>query len=93
MPDVGVFEKYHDLLNSSVDSVIIATPHYFHPTIAIEAFQKGINVLTEKPIGFFRKVVRMIDAAKKSGKVFGIMYNQRTSPIFSAAREFVQRGP
>ncbi len=31
-------------------------------------------------------------AAKKSGKVFGIMYNQRTNPKFQKMREIVQSG-
>lgn len=93
MPNVAVFENYRDLLTSGVDTVIIATPHYLHPVIAIDAFSKGLNVLTEKPIGVFPdNVVKMIEAAKKSGKVFGIMYNQRTSPVFAAARDFIRAG-
>ena len=34
----------------------------------------------------------MNEAAKKSGKVFGIMYNQRTNPKFQKMREIVQSG-
>src|ERR1051325_6502585 len=33
-----------------VNAVVIATPHYDHPPIAIEAFKNGIHVLSEKPI-------------------------------------------
>src|SRR5260221_6862237 len=48
---VRSFTKAEDLLDSGlVDAVIVATPHYFHPPYAIEAFKRGIHVLSEKPI-------------------------------------------
>jgi predicted dehydrogenase len=34
----------------------------------------------------------MMEAAKKSGKVFGVMFNQRTSAIYRKMREMVQGG-
>lgn len=50
-------------------------------------------MLTEKPAGVYTKQVEEMNAAaKKSGKVFGIMYNQRTNPKFQKMREIVQSG-
>ena len=73
--------------SGSVDGVIIATPHYYHPPLAIEAFKSGLHVLIEKPAGVYTKQVReMNEAAEKSGKVFGIMYNQRTNFISKTER-------
>lgn len=93
-PDVAVFENYEDLLNSGlVDAVIIATPHYFHCPIAVAAFNKGLNALTEKPAGVYTAQIKeMNEAAKQSGKVFGIMFNQRTNQLFQKAREIVRGG-
>ena len=94
-PDVVCFEDYHDLLKSGlIDVVIIATPHYLHPVIAIDAFEAGISVLSEKPIGVYTKKVReMYEAAKKHPELtFGIMYNQRTNPRYQKMREMVQGG-
>ena len=49
---VAVFEDYRALIDSGLcDAVIIATPHYFHPPIAIYALEHGLHVLTEKPAG------------------------------------------
>ncbi len=92
--DAAYFKDYKDLLKSGkVDAVLIATPHYLHPVIAIEAFNEGLNVLSEKPIGVYtKKVLEMYDVAKKSGKVFGIMYNQRTTPMYQKMCEIVQGG-
>jgi len=92
--DVACFEDYHQLLDSGLcDAILIATPHYYHPIIGIDAFKKGIAVLSEKPVGVYVKKVReLIAAADESGLAFGIMYNQRTSPQYQKIREIVQSG-
>lgn len=88
------FEDYKEMLDSGViDAALIAVPHYDHPTIAIECFKRGIHVLTEKPAGVYAKQVReMNEAVEKSGVKFGIMFNQRTNPIYAKAREIVRSG-
>ncbi|MCL1842778.1 MAG: Gfo/Idh/MocA family oxidoreductase [Defluviitaleaceae bacterium] len=93
-PSVKTFEKTDDLLNSgAVDAVIIATPHYDHPVIAMQALDKKIHVLVEKPAGVYTKAVREMNAkAAASNVVFAIMYNQRTHPIYRKMREMVQGG-
>ncbi len=91
---IACFTDYRDLLKSGLcDAVIIAVPHYLHPIIGIEAFEAGLHVLSEKPIGVFTQNIHdFIAAAKKSGKAFGIMYNQRTNPTYQKVREMVQSG-
>ena len=93
-PDVPVFDEAEKLMKSGlVDAVIIAVPHYDHPPIAIKAFSYGLNVITEKPAGVYTKqVLEMNEAAKNSGKVFGIMYNQRTNPVYQKLRSLIQTG-
>lgn len=89
-----IYSDYRVMLEEhKADAVIIATPHYDHPTIAIEAFRRGWHVLTEKPAGVYAGAVReMMRAAAESGRVFGIMFNQRTNPLFARAREIVRSG-
>lgn len=91
-PDIAVFSDATEMFKSGTcDIALIAGPHYFHPGLAIEAFSYGLHVLTEKPAGVDVKHVReMNEAAAKSGKVFGIMYNQRTNPVYQKLREMVQ---
>lgn len=82
--------------SGEIDAVLIATPHYDHPTLAMEAFQYGLHVLIEKPAGVYTKAVQqMNDAAAKareSGLVFGIMYNQRTNPLYQKLRDLILSG-
>ena len=92
--DIFVYEKYEDLMESgNVDAVIIAVPHYLHPIMAIHAFECGLHVIVEKPVGVYAKnVAEMNAAAQKSGKVFSSMFCVRTDPYFKEIRELVQTG-
>ncbi len=92
--DIARFTDHHALLDSGLcDAVLIAVPHYDHPTIAIDCFKKKIHVLTEKPAGVYARQVRLMnEAAKESGVKFGIMFNQRTNPMYAKAKELVQSG-
>ena len=91
---VSVFDNAENLYKSGlVDMVIIAVPHYDHCPLAIQAFENGLNVVVEKPAGVYTKaVLEMNEAAKKSGKLFGIMYNQRTNPIYQKVKWLIDSG-
>lgn len=91
---VRLFDNAEAMLEAGgIDGIIIATLHYYHPTIAIKGFSKGLNVLTEKPAGVYTKQVReMNNAASESGKVFGIMYNQRTNPLYQKLKDLMESG-
>ncbi|MEX2416126.1 MAG: Gfo/Idh/MocA family oxidoreductase [Paenibacillaceae bacterium] len=91
---VRVYSEVESMLASGViDAVIVATPHYSHPGLAIRSFELGLHVMIEKPAGVYTKEVRtMNDVAKASGKVFGIVYNQRTNPLYQTLRDLVMSG-
>ena len=56
--DIAYFLDYKEMFASGkIDAVMIATPHYFHPIIGMDAFDAGIHVLSEKPIGVYTKKV------------------------------------
>ncbi len=92
--DVKIFNEGDELIDIGVcDAVLIAVPHYQHPTLAVRAFEKGLHVMCEKPAGVYTLAVReMNEAAKKSGKVFGMMFNQRTNCVYRKMHELVQSG-
>lgn len=91
---VAVFTKEDEFFNADlVDAVLIATPHYSHPELAIKSFEHGLHVLSEKPAGVYTKQVReMNETAKKSGKIFSMMFNQRTNPLYQKLRDLIQTG-
>lgn len=77
-----------------VDAVIIATPHYDHPVLAIAALKAGKHALVEKPAGVYTKKVReMIEEAKRHPNLtLSLMYNQRMNPTYQKAKELVETG-
>lgn len=91
---IGCFEDSDAMLSSGmIDAVMIVSSHYDHPKMAIRAFQNHLHVLIEKPAGVYTKQVReMNEAAIQSGKVFGIMYNQRTNPVYQKLRDLIRAG-
>lgn len=93
-PSIALFTDTLEMLDSGlIDAALIAVPHYDHPTYAIECFQRNIHVLIEKPAGVYTRQVRIMnEEAEKANVKFGIMFNQRTNPLFAKAREIVQSG-
>ena len=76
-----------------VDAVIVATPHYFHPPLVIQALENGLHAMSEKPAGVYTRQVReMNEAAAKSDRVFGVMFNQRARGEHQKLKELVESG-
>lgn len=92
--EITYFTDYKEMLDSGLcDAVLIEVPHYQHPEMVMECLKRNINVICEKPAGVYTKQVKeMNEAAKKSGALFGMMFNQRTNPIYKKMRELVQSG-
>lgn len=86
-----IFQTAEELIACpEVDAVLIATPHYIHPDLAIVAMQQGKHVLCEKPAGVYTKQVRkMNEEAAKHNLIFGMMFNQRTNHIYRKMKELV----
>lgn len=92
---VAIFSEGSDLIASGlVDAILIAVPHYQHPTLAIEGFQHNLHVLCEKPAGVYTKQVREMNAEadKHPDLVFGMMFNQRTNCVYRKIKEMIDGG-
>ena len=91
---VEKFDDAYKMMDSGkIDAILVAVPHYDHPTFAIEGFKRGLHVMVEKPAGVYTKqVAEMNEASKKANVVFGMMFNQRTNHIYRKMREIVKSG-
>lgn len=91
---VQQYSDYASLLQcSSIDAVIIAVPHRLHARIAMDALHAGLHVLLEKPMDVtVSEAKKLIDVSKKTNKIFALMLNQRTNPLFQKAYEIVHNG-
>ncbi len=93
-PDADQFTDSGEMIRSGmIDAILIATPHYSHTPIGIEALRAGLHVLVEKPISVHKADAEKLIAAHRSRKqVFAAMFNQRTDPFFQKIRSLVKGG-
>lgn len=92
--DCRVFKEGTELIESGLcDAVLIATPHYQHPPLTVQALEAGLHVMCEKPVGVDAADIQgMCDAADRSGKVFALMFNQRTKALYRMLKQMVDEG-
>ena len=89
-----VFKSGEELIdNADVDAVLVAIPHYGHPSMCIRALKKGLNVICEKPAGVYTKQVKeMMEVARQSKGLFTMMFNQRTNCVYRKTKELIAEG-
>jgi len=94
-PAVKVFPDSRQLIRSGeVDAVLIATPHYSHTSIGIDALDQGLHVLVEKPISVHKRDCEKLIAAHhaREKQAFAAMFNQRTDPFYQKIRALIREG-
>jgi predicted dehydrogenase len=91
---VVTYSDYRELLaNKDIDAVVISTPDHWHAIIAIHAVQAGKDVYLQKPASLTIAEGRALsDAVHRSGRIFQIGSQQRSSPQFRYAAELVRNG-
>jgi predicted dehydrogenase len=96
-PGLPRFASSRELIAArAADAVLIATPHYQHTPIAIEALAAGLHVLTEKPLAVHKADAQKMLAAyahrPDSRQVFAEMFNLRADPRFLELRRLLRSG-
>lgn len=93
LADAALFTDYECMLDSGrIDMVMICTPHFHHPGMAVQAIRRGIHTLIEKPGGVFpRELETLIDSISAHPEVkTGVLYCRRTNPIFSTIKQMLK---
>ncbi len=98
-PDVPRYCDYEQMIASAdLDAVIIATPHYDHPDMCLQAFAHGLHVLVEKPIAVHvNEAQRLIDGYRlakvdQPNLVFAAMFMQRTWDHWRKMKQIIDGG-
>ncbi len=91
---VKAYGQYRELLaDKDVDAVVISTPDHWHAAIAIDAVLAGKDVYLQKPASLTIAEGRALsNAVHRSGRIFQIGSQQRSSPQFRYAAELVRNG-
>ena len=81
------------LADPKCDIIVVATPNDSHEEIVIKALGAGKNVVCEKPVEMsVASLDRMLDAAKKSGKLFTVHQNRRWDVDYLAMKAIKESG-
>ena len=92
---VRYFDSAEAMMDSgAIDAVLVAVPHYEHPRLAMAGLARGLHVLVEKPAGVYTAQVREMNKAALGHPElkFGIMFNNRTNPVYIRMHDMVAAG-
>lgn len=79
--------------NEELDAVYIATLASSHCELALQAFEKGLHVICEKPVAASAQEVElMLAAANRAGKSLVVMFENRFKHHYQKIREWIQHG-
>lgn len=91
---IKAYYDYVEMLETEpLDAVHICLPHYLHSKVAIAAFERGINVLTEKPMDVdYPSAEKAVKTAKEKGVLFGVIFQCRYNNAAKLVKEAVLSG-
>ena len=95
LEDALLFTDYEAMLSSGmIDMVMICTPHYYHPGMAIQAIQRDIHTMIEKPVGVYPEELDALAACAKAHPEAqaGVLYCRRTNPVFAKIKQLLTDG-
>jgi len=84
LPKAKLYTNLDKFLQEDLDIVDICTPALFHYEISSAAINKGINVMTEKPVALsLKETLDLKEKAKKKNVKVCVMQNWRFKKCFS----------
>jgi predicted dehydrogenase len=76
-----------------LDAISVAVPTFLHAPIAIAALERGLHVLSEKPLARNGEEGRsMVAAARKAGRVLDVAFNHRRRGDIQKLKSIIDDG-
>lgn len=93
-PEARTYSDHKQMLKQEdLDMVTVCLPNYLHARVTIDALKAGCNVLVEKPMATSTaEAQRMLDTAKKHGRLLMVNQSQRVNPVHIKAKEIMDSG-
>jgi predicted dehydrogenase len=81
------------MASGKVDAVIIATPHWHHAELSIEALRAGLHVVCEKPLAVtVSQADEVLRTARESKGIFAVVHQFRFEPAYQQAKRILDSG-
>ena len=77
----------------NLDAVHICLPHYLHVPVAMEAMERGINVISEKPMSIkYEDAVKAVEFAEEKGVLYGVIFQTRCNTPSRLVKQRIEDG-
>ena len=86
-------DKLEDIFEKGIDIAHLCLPHDLHAPIAISLMERGIHVLTEKPIALtLQEADKMIKAASQNNVKLGCIFQTRYNDSVQKLKKMYENG-
>ncbi|WP_165720408.1 Gfo/Idh/MocA family oxidoreductase [Bordetella trematum] len=91
---VPVFATLQEMMEqASLDAVYIASPHQFHCEHVVQASERGLHIIVEKPLTLSEaEADRMVAAVEQAGVHLVVGTSRSHDPVVRTLREIVREG-
>lgn len=91
--DLPNYQSFEDMLETTPDMVLIATPHEMHASQVVQALEADIHVLCEKPMSDnLADAIKMKEAANRSSGILNIGFQLHFHPGLRRLKEIIDQG-
>jgi predicted dehydrogenase len=93
VPQAERCETFDELLNVSLDAIVISTPSALHAEQSIAALERGVAVFCQKPLGRNTEEVRaIVGTARRADRLLGVDLSYRHIAGLQKMRELIRAG-
>lgn len=88
------FSRWEDFIDfEGMDAISIALPTFLHAEVAVAAFERGLHVLSEKPLARnSQEGLVMVEAARKAHRVLDVAFNHRRRGDIAQLKNLIDTG-
>jgi UDP-N-acetyl-2-amino-2-deoxyglucuronate dehydrogenase len=87
------FSDYHQLIDAGAEAVALCLPHDAHAEVCIDLAQRGVHILSEKPLATtLDECDRMIEACDAAGVQLGVVFQHRFNENSRLLRALIDNG-
>jgi predicted dehydrogenase len=99
LPEDRIYASYREMADAEavrkdgIDAVAIVTPNATHHAIARAFMERGIDVISDKPVtSDLSQALDLVSLQRQIGLVFGVTYSFAGHPMVRQARQMVAEG-